>query len=1313
MSPSRKKERDGSRSARGRTSLIVVSVTVAIVIAAAVAIFAGTGTARGPESPDPPELRRVEPVSEDDFKQWPDIVVATRDFPGGRDYLRALNSGLAIEGFAIPRNGEESFVASGAQSGYDDDTLRVAAEGDARVGEKTLSLLGGASFEKADPVAGSASNNLLWIRGADIGPGPLGGSFPDEAEGAAIGGYSLNFSSTDNKVLIDRGGTVGGRAVGGASGAASTGAADGSPKIEVRGNVVEIRWGQVNEAVGGASAPANDDDCDPSAPCGAEVTGNRVLAMMRDHIDDVGIHGFLAGGLSDSGNVSKNEVFIEGGTFFENGDVAPGIRGGHSGGGKGRKGVTVKDNYVQIHWEWNDVFGGRVGEVVGGSIGETEGGFITGNEVVILNPGFEYAGEGIDAVYGGLLREPAYPDNFAEISGNVVSIRADDRDGVYSRISRVRGGAMRESMTADGESLGKVADNRVTVWGLVKGIDVVAGLVEGTFGATPVTGNRAIVGGGAMFEELIAGAANHDVWDASGGAALFSDNSVEIRGVNPDVRRTDLLVAGASITGEAKAENNSVSFSGGVNKVDAVAGAVLEDRASAGDKNRVTFADGENAVFGDVFGVMTRGGGEGAIGRDNGVTFAGGNTTVAGSVYGVGGGSGGVGSGTSVSFVGGTSTVAGSVYGVGGGSGGVGSGTSVSFVGGISTVKGDLVLVDSRDFEGPLGNGSFVSFAGGENSIGGNVRAEAGHLLIYGGRNFLGTSSSGDATGIGAGNIMIFGGRDNFFRGRTMASGNLVVSGGAENTFFGPADVSGNLEIKGGAENWFRDLASAANLTLRGGGRNFFSLGLAVTGKVAVTGGENVMGPVSAAELEIAGGDSTFDYDAPTVLAKRAAFRKGTVRGGFFETPNLTLSEEGSVLTFAVSPARLGSNPLLKVTGGDLSVSGNVRIDLDFLENATFDAIDAPGSEIPLDKFLPITVNGLSMEGSTRQSATFSLEAGKLKIATSSAASQSLAWSETPAVPGTWDLTSANFKGSESVFAFFDEAVFDDSGLVGAIDLPDGILVSDMTVSADYVFSGGSLRGIGKAIGDGLSPGGALTVRGGAVVTFDNSLVDFENGVDIGDGSKASFSASLGEHMSYLIEDGSVLELKGDGDWVFKGVADNGGAIVKEGAGTLTVGSPFTRGDLFLNSGTLVLESISGWGGTVLAKSGSVLKALRHSTIGEGIFAEGAIVEGESLYVLGSLSLDGVTLRVDPADLLSDVFLFVQGDLYLTGPVRVDLKTFLPGEYRILDYRGDNRIGKPLFETPTVSGKPLTARQRATWRFSPGSITLVLEDAPS
>jgi outer membrane autotransporter protein len=808
----------------------------------------GFGKAIAEENPDAPDLRMVGTIDIDSFSQSDNIAVITSNYDGGvgNNLLNLLNSGNGILGIAIPWD-LSSFIASGGRSKYEVSAVYSPTGGGADLDKNKVSIVGGGSNSAESEDKGKAENNLVWIDGAEIGFSSSGigeGSYNTEAQGLVIGGASLDFSSMGNKVLIASG-KVHGEAVGGGSSAKATTTNGSNPQTTnvVKDNIVEIIGGEVNRAFGGSVYPSSTICDGISEPCGAEVKNNHV------YVKGGVIYRTLTGGYSDRGNVTENEVLISGGDFKKSS-----IYGGESRGKINHESIRVEGNYVQIDGgHAGNNYSGYISEVVGGGIAEGKKGQISGNKVVIYNPiNSPDTNTGIDKVYGGILEASSEEGNYAKIDKNQVTVYQDISEN-YSLIDDIYGGAVIEA-TSKYKSFGDISNNNVIVWGNVFGDRIIGGYAEGNYGETSIKLNKVLVGGGARYRYMIAGAVNTGE-NSSKVSGEVNENSVIIQGVKP-YENSELIVAGASIE-DAEAGDNCVEFRGGqdvINTVYSAAGAIISKNAKAADWNRVEISGGVNTILGNIYGVYNTG--LGNVGSYTRIVFNGGETTIEGSVYGVK-----------------------SDHNSGGNIGGQ---TTILFDGGKTTIKGDLVLISKTNLSSSVGEGSNISFEKGYNVIEGNVDASSFTVEISDGKNYFGKDNIDSELKAGKLNIYYDDAENLFFSKVTV--GKLTIEGGS-NDFRGDLTLTTTKSInltKGvntfnkivapldslnidssdvNNVNIFNENVTTGDISISGEGRNNqFSKKLTITnGVLRLTAGTNSFAQLNVLNtLSISGGLNIF-----------------------------------------------------------------------------------------------------------------------------------------------------------------------------------------------------------------------------------------------------------------------------------------------------------------------------------------------------------------------------------------------------------------------------------------------------------------------
>lgn len=191
---------------------------------------------------------------------------------------------------------------------------------------------------------------------------------------------------------------------------------------------------------------------------------------------------------------------------------------------------------------------------------------------------------------------------------------------------------------------------------------------------------------------------------------------------------------------------------------------------------------------------------------------------------------------------------------------------------------------------------------------------------------------------------------------------------------------------------------------------------------------------------------------------------------------------------------------------------------------------------------------------------------------------------------GTWNLTnSLDWKGATTgnpaVYYDADVVTFDDTATNFTVAIVTNVTPSSVTIAAagNYLFTGsGAIRG-----------GTALTLNGSGTLTLANSN-SYVGGTVINSGALQIGAGGTSGSVSGNITDNSTLVFNRSDAVTYGGTIIGPGAVVKQGAGTLTltVVNPYTGGTTVSN-GTLALVISGGPLGSPGAIRGSL-------TIGPG-----------------------------------------------------------------------------------------------------------------
>ena len=446
---------------------------------------------------------------------------------------------------------------------------------------------------------------------------------------------------------------------------------------------------------------------------------------------------------------------------------------------------------------------------------------------------------------------------------------------------------------------------------------------------------------------------------------------------------------------------------------------------------------------------------------------------------------------------------------------------------------------------------------------------------------------------------------------RKVGTGTLTLSGASVNT--GPTEVrNGRLTMSG---SWAAPVTiySGATFELSGslgsapvtvnsgatflvdGGGTSASAAVAVNGLMDVTATGNY--DLSAGSLSGSG------VVKGAVTLSAATINPGPVGGaGTLTINNGDLSINGGTLAFDLSndPTN-GINDLL-VVNGNLNLYSPATVSINKLVGAL------GGGNYPLFKFsgsLNGSLNNLTLLG-----------AGPLDTLQQNGNEIDLVVSAVPTVVWTggtagnfWDVTTSTnwlLNGVKTTFTNGDAALFNDSGATNpVVTVPSTVLPAAVVVSSssNYTFAGTA----------DISNGASLTKSGTGSLTILNANT-YIGGTFLSGGTlKLGDGVTQNGSVVGNIADNATLVFANPADQSFGGIIGGPGALLKQGAGTLTLTATNTlAGPTTISVGTLALgdgASMSGLlgSGAVTVNSQLALNEPSATTINNNITGTGAI----------------------------------------------------------------------------------------------------------
>ncbi len=263
-----------------------------------------------------------------------------------------------------------------------------------------------------------------------------------------------------------------------------------------------------------------------------------------------------------------------------------------------------------------------------------------------------------------------------------------------------------------------------------------------------------------------------------------------------------------------------------------------------------------------------------------------------------------------------------------------------------------------------------------------------------------------------------------------VGAGTLTLSG--VNTYRGPTHVSaGTLRVTGSLATTAVSVASGATLS----------------------GGGTIAGPVTLAA------GALFDFAGPGP----ATLNLGS---------NLILS--GGNLTFALQNTPAGGGDRLVLSGGSVTLNGNVTITPELLGGPL-----QPGTYTLISGASSLTVGGALLWGGEtggRQSVAFDTSTpGTLRLVVTGSPAN-LVWA--PSSSSSWDLATSNWKNGAGTDRFhpLDSVTFNDSSAGGTVSITTAVAPRSLTVDntlRNYVLAGRAIAGTTSLVKSGT---GTLTL---------------------------------------------------------------------------------------------------------------------------------------------------------------------------------------------------------------------------------------------
>ncbi len=633
--------------------------------------------------------------------------------------------------------------------------------------------------------------------------------------------------------------------------------------------------------------------------------------------------------------------------------------------------------------------------------------------------------------------------------------------------------------------------------------------------------------------------------------------------------------------------------------------------------------------------------------------------------------------------------------------GSTGSNGVLELAGGI-TVAGETLTMQGR--QGPAASNPSLRNASGDNTWTGtvaaagggaylNLESAAGKLTINGNLTMTGLSvvrtwrlaGNGDGEIVGSIIKSLTAGADTAIV--KDGAGTWTLSGGDGNTFTGPTLVRGGTlkvfdtvpdagEIRSGSII----LLPGATLDTSHFSNYSLQAGQALNGSGTVNAGSNTLTMFD--DNVINPGNTMPNMYALRIAANNAAtptVAPGTLAiTGNFSIQNVFAAPVGGLNYDLASTTTVGAgvNDLITVSG-NLTIdttTGAVPVRLNYMNNAV-----ATGSYRLMNYGGALTGSGASFQiVNPARGMSISAGGGQVNLVKDATPGANLTWVGDGA-SNNWDVNAStnwnNGVGADNFFAL-DNVTFDDTGnnvvpinLIGLIT-PASIVVANPT--KDYTFAGtgklGSATGITKSgagvlilsntggndfTGTTAINGGTLRASGANRLS-PNSTVSIANAagatLDLNGASQniagLSGGGVIGGEVKFGATAGTTLTVNASANTSYDGVISGTGAIVKEGAGMLTLsGANSYTGATTINNGTVRIAS----GGALGTTAGNTVVAGDVTTTELSVFTSRLELTGD-ISVAEPLSLGGRGV-IDVHDNLAPHVVNVSGNNTLSGNI--------------------------------------------------------------
>jgi len=459
------------------------------------------------------------------------------------------------------------------------------------------------------------------------------------------------------------------------------------------------------------------------------------------------------------------------------------------------------------------------------------------------------------------------------------------------------------------------------------------------------------------------------------------------------------------------------------------------------------------------------------------------------------------------------------------------------------------------------------------------------HTLTLGGD----AATAIDGNGIsGTGNLIL----DTVaaFRVANSFTGNLdIISGGLVLIASGADTISDNVAVSM-ADGTILNLAQSETIGSLSGAGTVGTLDN-VRSATLTLGGNNLSTTFSGQFAE--------DRDTPLSIVKNGtgAF---TLTGANAYSGGTTLNAGSLVLGNA---SALGTGTLNAADGTTLGYLANLDVAnaITLAGAVTFDrgqfSVTQSGNIGGTGSLIAAGGGTLTLSGNNTYSGGTMLSGGTLAVTTNTAL-------------GTGDLTTTD--GSRLIYFTRDMAIGNGIVLNGALEVwSDGAATQNGVISG----SGSLLTRFGTLSLTGANTfTGGTTIESGGISALNNSALG-TGAVTMNDGTGLNYGDGITLANALTLNGTSLLQVDGTGSATQAGAISGSGRLVKQGAGTLELGSANTyTGGTTLSAGTLALGNAQALGSGDLLSAGNVTIAL-----GNGV----SIANNAQLFGPTTLNADG------------------------------------------------------------------------------------------